>query len=143
MHPNDNIPVYDNFLNWYINLLKNGDAERETIFYLDVVDVICKLYGYKFYWGTAFSDVQNIFNISINSSYTNVKINKENCLHYGEFNSFREYLVSRSKKIPCNSLGHFDYGGSHELFAPCGHPNDAGYELMAEYIINKLQQNNK
>lgn len=135
-----NYSHYESFLEWYVENIHEGDSERETIFYLDIVNIICKLHNYKFFWGTAFSNVKDLVNnLQYSRSYNHVKLDISNCIHYGEFNSFRDYLVSSSNTSPYNIVGEFEYGKDHELFAKCGHPNQAGYEMIADYIINKLQ----
>lgn len=135
-----NDKLYDKFLEWYVTQIQDGDAERETIFYLDIVESVCKLYGYNFFWGTAFSDVNNLIAITKTNQYKHIKLDTTKCLHHAEFKSFRDYLVSESKNSPYNIVGEFEYGTHHEYFAPCGHPNEKGYELIANYIVNKLRR---
>jgi hypothetical protein len=119
-HGSDNIDdksdVYkEDFLKWYLSNVNVDDATKETSFYLKCIENFCELHGYKFYWGTAFTDVNEII------KYYPVT----NCLNYGDFKSYGHYI---SEKL------------GTEGFAACHHPNEDGYELIAQHILGKIEK---
>jgi hypothetical protein len=103
------------FFQLYMNKMVPSGARDETIFNLQCVEYFCKSCGYDFYWGTAFTRHQEI-----SLHYKNV----ESCLHYNEFDSFKDLILNKH-----NTDG----------FSPCAHPNEIGYDTMARYIANKLR----
>jgi len=109
------IPVGTDEVIWesYINNMIPEGAVSETIFSLICMEHFCKSCGYDFYWGTAFTPHQEL------SIYSKVN----NCLHYNEFDDFRSMILKK-----CGLKG----------FSSCKHPNELGYQEMANYIFNKL-----
>lgn len=106
------------FMQWYVLNVSTQDASKETAFYLRVVEYLCKTYNYEFYWGTAFTPIEEII-----PYYKNDRT----CLHKNSFSSFREYIFNKLGKT---------------AFSYCHHPNEKGYQLIGEFIANyiKLQE---
>jgi hypothetical protein len=104
-----------NFIKYYTSIVEVNDAAKETAFYLKCIENFCELNKYKFYWGTAFTDVNEIAN-----HYPVTK-----CLNYGDFKSYGHYI---SETIGSDG------------FAPCHHPNELGYELIANHILSKIKR---
>jgi hypothetical protein len=105
----------EDFLKWYTSIMGIGDAAKEIAFYLKCIENFCELNKYKFYWGTAFTDVNEIVN----------HYPVTNCLNYGDFKSYGHYISE--------TIGP-------DGFAPCHHPNELGYELIANHILSKIQK---
>lgn len=109
--------VSDELYNWYVNEVVPTGALNETIFNLRCIEYFCKACGYDFYWGTAFTPVNEILN-----SYK-----QDNCLHDDRFSCMAKLIQSNYK--------------NGEGIAPCQHPNEKGYELIGKYIAREILLN--
>lgn len=115
VHNWDSFTGLESFLDWYVNNVNVTDASKETAFYLRTVEYFCKYYEYDFYWGTAFTDVEEIL------PYYD---NHDACLHNKQFSCFRQYI--------------FDTLNT-SAFSYCHHPNERGYRLIGEFITDKIK----
>jgi hypothetical protein len=92
------------------------DDSKETRFYLKAVDYYCKAKGYKFAYSSAFTNFEEFEDISNNMhKYTT----------YKNFNTL---------------LGNID---KRSLYAPCGHPNETGYQYISDAMSKILKDNLK
>jgi len=51
------------FFNWYVKEVVQNlkiDPALETVFFLKMVEYFCKLYGYRFYYASAFNSIEDI-----------------------------------------------------------------------------------
>jgi hypothetical protein len=91
-----------------------NDDVKETEFYLKAVDYYCKAKGYKFAYGSAFTNFEGFEDISNN-------------IH--KYTTYKNFNVMLSNIDKC------------ALYAPCGHPNEVGYQYMSTAIGQLLKTN--
>lgn len=108
---NDN----DRLFNYYIRdvHLHPNDSMLETKFLLKSVEAVCQLNGFNFVYGSAFTDINQL----------NKVYNSNNNIHnFAEFNCFNTEVEKQKSKY----------------MAHCGHPNEKGYELIADILYTIL-----
>lgn len=88
-----------------------ADALLETAFYLRTVDWYCKANNFNFAYGSAFTDITPLNDV------INIKVS--NIHQYIPFPCISQYLDHRDEKY----------------WAPCRHPNNAGYAKIAEHLF--------
>lgn len=104
---------------YYKDVIKSpDDFFLETAFYLRTVYWYCKANGYNFIYGSAFSPTRDLEKI----------YNPENNIH---------------RYISEESLNHYiDYYNS-DLWAPCRHPSEKGYAIMAQRMYSIIDEHFK
>lgn len=106
--------IYDLYMS---HMVPHG-ATQETLFSIRAIEYFTKSCGYEFYWGTAFTPVEEILN--------NYKGN--GCLHATDFPSFKELILAKHSK---------------NGFSSCNHPNPLGYNCISKWIVNKISNSHK
>jgi hypothetical protein len=106
--------IYDLYMS---HMVPHG-ATKETLFSIRAIEYFAKSCGYDFYWGTAFTPVNEILN--------NYK--DDGCLHATDFPSFKQLILSKY---------------STQGFAGCNHPNPLGYNCISKWIVNKISNGYK
>jgi hypothetical protein len=87
------------------------DADLETIHALKCIDYYCQAKGYKFFYGSAFYNLNNSFNTLFN-------------LYNQNFHNFMDY----------DSMTHLTDAPKLKSRMNCGHPNQKGYKVIAEQM---------
>lgn len=105
---------------YYKDVIKyNDDFLLETSFYLKTVYWYCKANGYNFIYGSAFSPTRELEKI----------YNPENNIH---------------RYIPEESLNQYiEKYDDDSLWAPCRHPNEKGYTIMAQRMYSIIDEHFK
>ena len=112
----------------YISTVRksHNDSDRETMFFLKSLYYYCVAKGYKFFYGSAFSnitDINRLFNLPTQNFHTYIKPT-----------SFCSMLLDISKSNKKDS----------KLFSKiCGHPNKFGYEIIAKTMYDILTNKNQ
>lgn len=126
-NPENNVTVdseartlYDSYAN-FLGDYHNVDTNLEATFYLKIIQKICELSGYNFFY--------------INVDKTD-GIYVDKFMKHKNINSLNPYLTKLYPDVPCII-------GDRELkqyVSPiCGHPNEEGYALMADRIFNMIR----
>jgi hypothetical protein len=95
------------------------DADLETIHALKCIDYYCQAKGYKFFYGSAFYNLNNFFKKLFDLPNQN-------------FHNFMEY----------DSMIHLVNTPEFQSRMDCGHPNQKGYEKIAKKMY-KIMVDNK
>ena len=121
MPQDNNVEIKDHLMKNYLEFINfsKEDMWLDNLFYLKAVKNFCKAQNYYFFYGVAWGDDINIINDYYNSS--------ENIHNHVE--------LENKDKI------NFDYymTPSEGMRAVCDHPNEVGYEKLANIIANVLK----
>jgi hypothetical protein len=119
------------FYNSYISFLesganKNTNTDRDMIleasFYLNVISTICKLSNYKFLYINCSNTEGEQLDTLVQSPHS---------------------LNSTYKRLYPNHNSVLDRDGSKQNTSFCGHPNEHGYEIIAERFFNMISHEHK
>lgn len=119
-HFNHPIPEYQNLSDSYINFLgKEGikDISLESYFYISVIENICRLSNYQFLYINVAADEGELID-----SYTRSS---------SSLNLTRKMLYPTQQGI----LHGVTTDKNSDKVAWCGHPNEKGYEIVAERLF--------
>lgn len=131
----DGKDVYQQLYNSYLNFLGNdifsknaieNDMILETYFYLNVIKTICELSNYNFLYINS-ANFEGLHIDSLVRDRHSLNFTYKTLYPYPQYNS----ILDR------------DDEGCKKYTAFCGHPNENGYELIADRFFNMISHEHK
>jgi hypothetical protein len=93
------------------------DANRETASYLSGIKYFCDSRGFNFLYAAGFTNISEV------NPYVNFK---ENNLHEYDYEE---------------RISNYLYAVGGDVLAYCGHPNQSGYQVIAEHFYSTIKSN--
>jgi len=118
-------PVYKNLSESYINFLGDGikDSCLESYFYVSVIENLCRLSNYNFLYINVAADEGQYLDSFMQSSSS---LNAARAIMYPEHHGILHGFITDSDL---------------DTVAWCGHPNEKGYDMLAERLFNLISHN--